>query len=390
MVIKKVRERKEAPCILHITNDYSGSTVYSNLVKELDRIGLKQIIYNPIREKRRVGKNKITFETKGSKIIYRPILNYTSDRVFYPLKIKKLINDIQSLIDIKQIDFIHAHTWYSDGGIAYLLAKKYHIPYIVTIRSTDLHSFQTKQFYLRPFGKKILEYAQRVVLITASYTNQILNLPSLKAIKKDLHKKLQIIPNGVDKFWIQNSKGKVSLPLKKRINILYVGTFIKRKNTILLQKAVTEIKNEKGSNIHLYLVGGGGSYEQEIIRNCEKDPKLFTYLKKVTTRKELIEIYSQCSIFAMPSNNETFGLVYIEALLNGLPILYTKGQGIDGLYEEKIGEKISKFSVYEIKDKLLNLINHHESYEIPTGKIKKQHDWQLIAEKYLNIYRPYL
>ena len=45
--------------ILHIANDYSGSTVYKNLIKELDNLGLSQVVYHPIKEKSRIGKNKI-------------------------------------------------------------------------------------------------------------------------------------------------------------------------------------------------------------------------------------------------------------------------------------------------------------------------------------------
>ena len=45
--------------ILHITNDYSGSTVYMNLVRELDNLGILQTVYNPIREESKIDKNKI-------------------------------------------------------------------------------------------------------------------------------------------------------------------------------------------------------------------------------------------------------------------------------------------------------------------------------------------
>src|SRR5690554_3035608 len=121
--------------ILHISNDYSGSTVYMNLVRELDNLGIQQIIYNPVREQSRVGKNAIDFKTKGSKIIYRPILNYHIDRYFYPWKINKILRDIQKQINFSKIDFIHAHTWYSDGGVAYELSKKYDIPYLIAVRA---------------------------------------------------------------------------------------------------------------------------------------------------------------------------------------------------------------------------------------------------------------
>lgn len=72
--------------ILHITNDYSGSTVYMNLIHELHNLGLSQIIYNPIRDKNRIGKNKIEFKNSNSKIIYRHILNHHIDKLFYPYK----------------------------------------------------------------------------------------------------------------------------------------------------------------------------------------------------------------------------------------------------------------------------------------------------------------
>src|SRR5699024_4104681 len=104
-----------------ITNDYSGSTVYKNLFRELDTLGASQIIYNPIREKMRIGKNKIEFKTSNSRIIYSHILNHHIDRAFFPYKVWKTFRDIQNHVDLSKIDFIHAHTWYSDGAVAYLL-----------------------------------------------------------------------------------------------------------------------------------------------------------------------------------------------------------------------------------------------------------------------------
>ena len=44
----------------------------------------------------------------------------------------------------------------------------------------------------------------------------------------------------------------------------------------------------------------------------------------------------------MPSSNETFGLVFIEALSQSLPIIYTKGEGIDGYFKDDfIGKAVN-------------------------------------------------
>src|SRR5690606_6051416 len=151
--------------ILHITNDYSGSTVYKNLVRELDNLGLSQIVYSQIKKQSEIGKNKVELNTEDSEIIYSHILNKTTDRFFYKQKIKKILKDIESKVDLTKVHFIHAHTWYSDGGVAYLLYKKYKIPYIVTIRNSDLNVFQKYLIHERSFGSKTLENTEKVILI---------------------------------------------------------------------------------------------------------------------------------------------------------------------------------------------------------------------------------
>ena len=65
--------------VLHISNDYSGSTVYKNLVQELDELGIKQIVYHPLRDLNRVGVNSVELTDSNSEIIYSPILNWHVD-----------------------------------------------------------------------------------------------------------------------------------------------------------------------------------------------------------------------------------------------------------------------------------------------------------------------
>lgn len=371
--------------ILHITNDYSGSTVYMNLVRELDNLGIPQIVYNPVREQNRVGKNSIIFKTEDSKIIYRPILNYHIDRYFYPWKILKILWDIQKQIDFTQIDFIHAHTWYSDGGVAYQLSKKYNIPFMVAIRNTDLNLFQERLKYLHPFGRKILVAANKIILISVSYRERVLEQESLKSIKAVLKEKIKILPNGVDPFWIENVTTKPSAP-KPIMKLLYIGNFNSGKNVLNLIKAVISL-NSGEKKCELDIVGGGGLQESEILKLIDQYPHLFNYHGKIYDKNELKDIFASCDIFAMPSRSETFGLVYVEAMTQGLPILYTENEGIDGFYDEPIGEKVSKGAdENEIQKAILKMIDNYESYQIPIKKIVNNHNWKNIASTYNKIY----
>src|SRR5690606_32772754 len=84
------------------------------------------------------------------------------------MKIAPIIHAIQKSkkqgnnIDFSEIKMIHAHTWYSDGGVAYLLSKKYNIPYITAVRNTDLNVHYKYLLHHRKFGKEILKNANKV------------------------------------------------------------------------------------------------------------------------------------------------------------------------------------------------------------------------------------
>lgn len=372
--------------ILHITNDYSGSMVYKNLVSALDGFGISQCVYTPVKTELSVDKNNIDMKTQGSSIVYSKILNKTIDRIFYKRKIKKICKDIETKIDLSKVSFIHAHTWYSDGGVAYMLSEKYDIPYIVTIRNSDMNVFQKYLIHERAFGRQILEKAKSIILISASYKDRVLSESSLRKIYAQLETKLRVVTNGVDPYWIENVVAKQMRP-KNNFKFLYVGKFSSGKNVLKLLNAVKNLNKNTQRGI-LELVGGGGADELKVLREVENYPDVFKYHGKVDDKERLKEIYQSCDIFAMPSRNETFGLVYVEAMLQGLPILYTANEGIDGFYQEKIGEKVSKKAdVLEIQNALLTMIENYASYEIPTAKLLENHNWKSIALTYQKLYQ---
>lgn len=382
------------PKILHIINDYSGSTVYMNLIRELDSLGVEQVVYSPVRDKKQIGKNAVILNNRNSKIIYSHILNAHIDRIFYPYKILKIFRDIQKQVDFSQIDFIHAHTWYSDGGVAYFLAKKYNIPFILTVRSTDLNIFYKKLVYLRSFGRRLLAEAKNIILISASSEPKLLELSSLKDVIGKLKDKIHIIPNGVDPYWINNAvvgSSRNACSHHKKINLIYVGTFIERKKLVEIQHAVIQLnKSLHSQQIHLHIVGGGGENEAKVLALVEQQPKYFTYHGKIYDKEKLADLYHSSDIFVMPSMHETFGLVYVEALLQGLPILYMANEGIDGFYSDNIGEKVLVADTPNIVEKLELMIENLNHYDVPTLELQRNHDWAEIAKQYLSIYKTYL
>lgn len=377
---------KDTLSVLHITNDFTGSQVYKKLISELDQLGIRQIIYTPIRDASKVGSNYINFNTNGSDIIYAPILNNYSDRLAYPLKILKIYKDISKKIDLKNIDLIHAHTWYSDGGVAYLLSKKHKIPFIVTVRNTDMNLFHKKLIYLRPYGKLILNQCKAIILPSKSYETRLKKDKSSRRLIEIIKDKLKVLPNGVDNFWIKNSIKLRTQPSLGNINILFVGRFDENKQIVNLIKSVILINESPNYNVTLHIVGSGGRDESKVLKLAYDYPEYIKLHGAIYNKDQLLSIYQMCDIFAMPSRHETFGLVYIEAMLQGLPILYTEGEGIDGIYGDNIGEKVSSHHKYTFKKQLLKIINNLDNYKIPVEELRQNHNWTTISQEILSIY----
>ncbi len=104
-------------------------------------------------------------------------------------------------------------------------------------------------------------------------------------------------------------------------------------------------------------------------------------------KEELIKHYRDNHIFLLPSHYETFGLVYAEALSQGLPIIFTRGQGFDGqINEYTVGFAVDPNDIYHISVMLKNIINNYDEISINTTAAAMNFKWDNIVNKYLNTF----
>lgn len=369
--------------ILHLANDYAGSIVYKNLVTALDFLNIDQIIYVPIRNQSLADKNRIKFNSTQSNFFYKHILSpYT--RINYKAKTSRILKDLNKTIDFSKIEIIHSHTWFSDGAIAYELFKRHKTPYIVTVRNTDLNLFYKYVFFLRKYGIEILENASKIIFISPVYKKRFFDLKRIVCRTDEFFHKSTVIPNGIDVYWIENSEKR-----KERINktpqLLFIGRFTKGKNIMNLIYAVKKLE-EEGFPCILNLIGGGGKAESKVLKYIEDKPNI-RYHGQVLDKNKLKEFYLMSDIYTMPSIAETFGLVYIEALSQGIPVVYTRNEGIDGLYGSNIGEAVNCQDIGNIAEGIKKIILNYQRYDFNNETILLNHNWTEIAKTYQNIYR---
>lgn len=365
--------------ILHICNDYSGSRVHQNLYLALDNLNIKQVVFCPIRYSTVPLKNEALYQ--NSKIVFSKKTS-KSHRVLFKSKIKFLYKDILNKIDPSKITLSHATTLFSDGAIALQLYKDFNIPYVVAVRGTDVNLFIKYRLDLHALGKEIIANAKRVVFISDSLSQNFNNSSFAKNIKSHMNSNQIIIPNGIDTFWLKNLNPKSTKNSAKRF--LYIGKFVYNKNTLRLIQAFLNL-NKKYDDIVLTLVGKGGKEEEKIRTLSEKYPKKIKLLGPIYDKKELLKVYRENDILTMPSISETFGLVYIEALIQGLPVLYAKGQGIDGTFKHNIGTAVDPKSTESIRKGMEDLMQNYDNKQIEKIDFTP-FNWDNIAKKYARIY----
>lgn len=361
--------------VLHVNSYFSASTFYKNLYDEQIKSGLDISVYVPISEdidyKRDLG--EYTLVSKAySKI----------DRIFFYRKHTKIVQDIQKKIDIKNFDILHAHSLFSNGYVAMKLKEKYNIPYIVAVRNTDLNIFFKKMLHLRKLGIKILKNADQIIFLSESYKKQCFEKYVPGKYLDVFEKKVSVIPNGLDNFWLKNKYYKDKID-DKSINLLFIGAINKNKN-ITASIEVMKLLKEEGKSVKLTVVGE--IQDKKIFNLIEKNSDV-TYVSP-KKKEKLIEIYRAHDIFVMPSIYESFGLVYAEAMSQGLPVIYSQGQGFDCQFPNgEVGYSVNSLDYEDIKNGILKSVKFSKDDILRITNNSENFNWKNISDRYTKIYK---
>ncbi len=351
--------------ILHLCSIF-GDKFFQNFIKSTNDNRNAEVFYP-----RKEGYSYINEQNfVHSKEVYNEI-----DRFIYFTKQKKCMKEIENYYNLDEFSVFHAHTLYTDGYQAYKLNKKYFIPYIVTVRSSDLNYFYKYRKDLYFVAKNILKNAKKVIFLSRSYLDR-----TEKYFKISLKNKSEIITNGIDDYFIRNIY-KEKKDNEKIIKILTVGYISKRKNQIRICEAINKL-NDKGINIKYTIIGK--CLDDKLLKKILSYP--FVEYKEFMNKEKLIIEYRSANIFAMASLHETFGLTYLESLSQNTPIIYTESEGFDLLFKEgEVGYSVNPFSSNDIANKIEKIINRKYRYNFLYTKVG-QFEWKLIGEQYKLLY----
>lgn len=369
--------------ILHLNSYFIDNKLYASLYKKLDK-KCRQIVFIPMKMNRSE-ENAVSLE--NGRLCYSKIIS-SLHKFNYWSKINRLVKEVETLNLIEDIDFIHAHNLFNDGAVAYKLKVKYGIDYIVTIRLTDTELQYRFMYQRRPFIHTVLRNAKRIIFISSQSRDSLLaKMP--KKLAGKLENKFDIIPNGIDEFWFNNFAPKRDFDNNSVFKLIFVGRIIPLKNIELILEACRILNENKNMKIKLTLVGGESPDDKEYYQGFLEKLKEYhfvDYLNAIHDKTTLRDTYRDSHALVLPSKKELFGIAYMEALSQGLPIIYSPNSGIAPYLEGKnLGYKLAELDVESVCKGIEWLYSHYNEIKIDKEFIEF-FDWERISKKLCGLY----
>lgn len=292
---------------------------------------------------------------------------------YYSRLVNKMIKKI--IVEEGNIDLIHIHSAL-DMGIAYLKSD-INIPYIITEHSTK-YSRNIINNTQKKYLSNVFSEAKRVLVVG-------------NGLKKDISKyidssRIEVIPNLVKMPEIDIMKNKRKSG--KKFRFFSLGFLTYKKGMDLLIEAFNLGKDQL-KDVEL-LIGGNGEEMNKLkslISKYNLNDSIF--LLGELNREEVAINMEECDCFILASRFETFGIVYIEAMNYGKPVIASITGGPDTFINEKCGLLVQNENIDEIKNAMIKMINDYDKYDKDyiSRFCKNNFSEKTVANKLISIYR---
>ena len=325
-----------------------------------------------------------------------------------PLYVPEFAEGILKFSESKgiQYDLIHSHYWMS-GVSAEILKNRWDVPVIQMFHTLGVmknriaRSESEKESPFRiESEKRIVAIANRIVIATPAEKEQLIS--NYEADEKTL----VIIPPGVDttRFYPipeDEARAVIGVP-SGNCMILFVGRIEPLKGIETLLRAIAlllQTEEIEECNYYLAIIGGepdgnGNDMNSEMTRLQKLSRELgihdtVIFLGK-RSQETLPYYYSAAQVVVVPSLYESFGMVALEAMACGVPVIASQVGGLPYLVQDgKTGYVIPDGNPEILKQRLMQLIEAPALRDEMCGQAvdyARSYDWSLIAKKVSDLY----
>ncbi|MGN0145051.1 MAG: glycosyltransferase [Clostridium sp.] len=366
-------------------NKVHGS-FFKEQFKALSKAGIKvTVAYNeiwPITRIGRVGEKRgIQYSIEDNLNTYRyKDFNYFPKNPMMFKSFNKRMDKLYKEIVKREgkVDIIHAHSAFWGGISAHYISRKYNIPLVLTEHSSLKYAKYAKDSY-KKYIYKTYDDADCLIAVGNGLKQEMENYT---------HNQIKVIYNMVD---LDRFSGECKENLnnndKTTFNLFSCAFLEEGKGMELLIKAFSEVFKGKDAILR---IGGDGSLRnelQELIRKSAMEKQIM--LLGALSRDEVAEEMRRCDSFVLASEHETFGVVYIEALACGKPVIGTYNGGAEDIIKDYNGIIVEKNNIEKLKNALIKMKNDYKIYD--KNEIREKtilsYSESVLVEKLKGVYK---
>lgn len=324
-----------------------------------------------IRRKRKFGLQ--VFEQEGIKVY-----NYNIPMGRMPRRLLKIVSwlafrrILKKILKTNKIDVAHYHFGSTAASKAIKAKEKFNIEYIVTEHSSDVN-------------KNSISDAKRADLKRV-YENSLYNIAVSPGFRKRMEElygcKFEYVPNIAELSTFSAVK---KIP-HENFTFVSVGNLIPRKGMDITVKGFARIA-DKYPKSRLIIVGDGPQKTsiENLIAQLGLNERITLVGRK--NRDEIAKIFTESDCFVLMSKNETFGVVYIEAMASGMPVIATVCGGPEGFVDEENGVLVEVDDVGQLCRAMEYVIENYDKYDLDKIRqyCKDNFSSRVVAEKITKI-----
>jgi glycosyltransferase involved in cell wall biosynthesis len=286
----------------------------------------------------------------------------------------------------RNCDLVHAH-WSVPQGLTGLFLKRLcGIPCVTSLHGSDV--FGLRAILLRGLNR-------RVILGSDACTA---NSKATAAAAREVsgRKDISVIPMGVNVDFFKSARSWTNGYTENGPNILYAGRLIDWKGVQYLIEAIPKVL-EMHPRVRLTIIGSGPLKSSLLELSGRLHLRNHVQFIDDVSQEELVRYYSMADVFILPSvmtdagETEGLGVVLLEAMACGVPVIGSAIGGIPDIIEDgQTGLLAFEKNPYDLAEKIHKLLSDEDLRKRVTEKgfrfVKKEFSWDVVARKFKKVY----
>lgn len=281
-------------------------------------------------------------------------------------------------------DVVHCHDWMTyDAGVR--AARHHRVPLVAHVHATELDrtDFHPNQWIADTERWGLLN-ADKVIAVS-NYTKNL--LVSQYGIPAD---KIAVVHNGHDAPRVRHDDVVLSQVKRRHPIVLFLGRLTTQKNPWQFLETARLVR-ESRPDVQFVMAGDGPMLPELVNRACDLGLSDCIVFTGKVSRSEVDELYRRASCFVMPSLSEPFGLVALEAIAHGVPVVLSRQSGAAEVMEHCF--KVDFWDTDRFADCIVTILREDPLADQLTSEAPRLLDrlsWQNQSNRILSVYRSLL